>query len=356
MKPLSPRPAGEFLMLRLVAPQWSSSLQQQLRALDPGGVVLAPPLPRSPEAVCELLVGISRCLPSPPILVLDAQGDDDPLSGLLPVLPSPRALAQMGAQVVCRAGELIGAALKHLGFNAIFAPTLDLASKFTDDTLGMTAFSADPRVVAECAAAFVEGLSRHKIVACGKHFPGLASVPPAAHSELPTCIRSMAELWRSDLVPYRELLPRLPLVLLSSAAYKAYDFDDVRSAVLSTQIVDGLLRGKLGYRGMVVAPQLESQPVRGALDMSRAAVECLHSGCDMLLVEKEESWHIMRRGIEGAIASVESMRERLEQSLARIRATKKGWSPPQGQFPDKAWDRLARRFAEFSLVAWRDRE
>ena len=151
-------------------------------------------------------------------------------------------------------------------------------------------FSADPRVVAECGAYFVEGLSRHKILACAKHFPGLGGMPPAPRRGLAISGRSMAELWRSDLVPYRELLPRLPLVLMSAAAHKAYDSDHPRSAVLSTQVVEALLRAKLGYRGVVVASQLESQPVRGGLDVGRAAVQSLNAGCDMLLVEKDESW------------------------------------------------------------------
>ena len=90
---------------------------------------------------------------------------------------------------------------------------------------------------------------------------------------------------------------------MSTAAYKAYDFNYPRSAVLSTQVVEGLLRAKLGYRGVVIAPQLESRAVRGVLDMGRAAVQSLNAGCDMLLVEKEESWQAMRRGIEEALAS-----------------------------------------------------
>ena len=120
------------------------------------------------------------------------------------------------------------------------------------------------------------------------------------------------------------------------------------SAALSSGVVGGLLRAKLGYRGVVVAPQLESQPVRGALDMSRAAVQSLGAGCDMLVVEKEESWQAMRRRIEEDAATGKLSRERMEQSLARIRAAKKGWSPPKGAFPKKAWERLARRFEEFS--------
>jgi beta-N-acetylhexosaminidase len=348
MKPPSPSPAGELLMLRLVAPCGSSSLEQQLRSLEPGGILLAGPLPRSPETLYELLGGISRSLPAPPILALEAEGGAGPLGALLPPLPSPRVLAQKGAGFCRQAGELIGEALKLLGFNTYFALTLDLASGFAEEALGARTFSADPRVVAECGAFFVEGLSRHKILACAKHFPGLASVPPAPSGELPISGRSMAELWRSDLVPYRELLPRLPLVLMSAAAYKAYDFDYPRSAVLSAQVVEGLLRAKLGYRGVVVAPQLESQPVRGALDMSRAAVQSLYSGCDMLLVEKEESWWVMRRGIEEVFAFGKLARERLEQSVGRIRAAKKGWAPPKGPFSKTAWEGLARRFEEFN--------
>jgi beta-N-acetylhexosaminidase len=117
--------------------------------------------------------------------------------------------------------------------------------------------------------------------------------------------------------------------------------------VLSAQIVEGLLRAKLGYRGVVVAPQLESQPVRGVLDVGRAAAQSLGAGCDMLVVEEDESWQAMRRGIEEALAAGKLPHERLEQSAGRIRVAKKGWAPPKDQFSKSAWERLARRFEEF---------
>jgi beta-glucosidase-like glycosyl hydrolase len=375
-------------MLRLVAPRWSSPLDHQLRMLVPGGILLAGPLPPSPETMRELLGGISRCLPAPPILALEVEDSADALSGLLPPLPSPRALAQKGVRAVRQAGELLGEALKLLGFNTYFAISLNLASDFTEQSTpagtgdvpisdvapgfsparaalptvsgqapgGATfksgqqpcTFSADPRVVAECGAAFAEGLSRHKILACAMHFPGLGGVPPATNGELSVCGRSMAELWRRDLIPYRELLPRLPLVMMSTAAYKAYDFDYLQSAVLSAQVVEGLLRAKLGYRGVVIAPQLESSTVRGPLDMGRAAVQSLDAGCDMLLVAEEASWQAMRQGIEDALDSGVISRPQLEQSVARIRAAKKGCKPPKGPFPKKSWDRLVRRVEEFN--------
>ncbi|MFZ0961459.1 MAG: glycoside hydrolase family 3 N-terminal domain-containing protein [Terriglobia bacterium] len=396
MKPPSPSAVGEFLMLRVAAPRGSSSLEQRLRTFAPGGILLTGPLPPAPETLYELLGGMVRSMSAAPILALEAGGGENPLSVLLPPLPSLRALAEMGARRVLQAGELVGEALTLLGFNTYFAVSLDLSSEFTGESLGgstgavstsgvapgfspahasgvapgfsparaalkdgatfrsgqhTSTFSADPRVVAECGAAFAEGLARHKILAVAGQFPGLGGVPPARDGDLFVCGRSMAELWRRDLVPYRELLPRLPLVMMSTAAYKAYDFDYPRSAVLSEDVVEGLLRAKLGYRGVVVAPQLETQAVRGGLDMGDAAVQSLSAGCDMLLVEHDDSWQAVRDGIEEALASGVISRPRLEQSVARIHAAKKGCAPPKGPFPKKAWKRLARRWEEFNSGA-----
>ena len=387
MKPPSAMMTSEFLILRLVAPRWSSALERQLQALAPGGVLLAGPLPGSPETLHELLGNISRCLPAPPILALEAEvGGADPLSALLPPLPSPQTLAQKGARFPRQAGELVGEALKLLGFHAYFALTLDLAPECTEESLSVapgfsparaalsvapgsspacaalkdgatfkserhpSTDSFDPRVVAECAALFIEGLSRHKILVCAKHFPGLGGVTPAPApaGELPVSGRPMAELWNRDLAPYRGLLEHLAFVLMSAASYKAYDYDFPRSAVLSERVVEGLLRGKLDYRGVVVAPYLESPAVRGALDMGRAAAQSLIAGCDMLLVEEDASWQAMRQGIDDALASGKFPSERLQESVGRIGAIRARCATPQGRFSRSAWERLARRFDEFS--------
>jgi beta-N-acetylhexosaminidase len=352
MKWKSPIKTSELLMLRLPAPRWSSSLERRLRALEPGGILLAGPLPGSPETLSELLGNISRCLPVPPILALESEGGGkDPLNALLPPLSPPRALAHKGAQFVRLAGELVGEALKLLGFDTHFALTLDLTSEDTLEELGGRIYIEDPQIVAEAGAAYVEGLTWHKILACAKHFPGLGGVlpVPTPSGELPVSGRSMADLWCRDLVPYRRLLEHLSFVLMSAASYKAYDFDYPRSAVLSTRVVEGLLRGRnLKYRGVVVAPQLESSVVRGALDEGQAAVQALIASCDMLLVEKDASWQAMCRGIEAGLASGMLPRERLEDSVWRIRTARLISAPKKNPFSKTAWERLVRRYEAFN--------
>jgi beta-N-acetylhexosaminidase len=343
---------SELLLLRLAGPQWSTSLERELRELSPGGVLLASPLPHSPDTLHDLLSRITKSLPTPPILAIEEEGGaQGPLSALLPPIPPPRSLGRRSPCYARQAGQLIGEALRLLGFSANFTPPLNVAPNLDAEESSVCAYSTDPRAVGERGYLFIEGLSRHKIMACGKHFPGVGGVLPRNPRELPVSKRSMAELWGGDLIPYRRVLSDLPFVMMSTTAYKAYDYEYPCSAVFSTRIVQGLLRTKLGYSGVVIAPRLECESVRGALEISLAAAQSIEAGCDMLLLHRRESWRAMRRGIACAIESGHLGSERLEQAAMHIGAVKKRLAWLQETFSKTDWDRLARRFEEFGSGA-----
>jgi len=340
---------GQLLLLKLNELRWDSSLERLLRRLRPGGVLIDAPLTEGAGTVGEFLFKVAGALPALPLLALREEGGTmDPLRAFLPPLPSPCAAADWGLAAVRRLGELVGAALQLLGFNTDLAPLLDLASPDTGDVSPTRAFRADPQQVAKCGEAFLEGLEHQEVRACGKHFPGHGSAQATSATELPLVSKSMAELWREDLVPYRALLPRLPLVLISTAAYKAYDFDLLQSAGLSSQVVEGLLRIKLGYHGVVIAHGLETEAVRGALALEEAAVQSLRAGCDMLLLEEAEAAEVAHEALSAARELGELPVPRIEQALKRIQFAKKGLKPPAGKLPRKSLDRLAGEFADFS--------
>jgi len=158
----------------------------------------------------------------------------------------------------------------------------------------------------------------------------------------------MAELWREDLVPYRALLPRLPLVLISTAAYKAYDFDLLQSAGLSPEVVEGLLRVKLGYHGVAIACGLETEAVRGTLALEEAAVQALRAECDMLLLEEPAAAERVQAALSAARECGRLPSPRIEQALERIRLAKKGLKPPRGSLPRRSLDRLVGEFTKFT--------
>ncbi len=346
---------GQILFLKLNQLRWDSSLEHTLRRLVPGGVLIDAPLHGGAENVREFLSNVAALIPTVPFLALREEGGlMNPLEAFLPRLPSPRAAAGKGLACVERLGELVGAALQLLGFNTDFAPLLDLASPGLNPGSGTPwraptetrTFSADPQQVAECGGAFLEGLGGHEVRACGKHFPGLGGARTAGATELPLVSKSMAELWREDLVPYRALLPRLPLVLVSAAAYKAYDFDLPQSAGLSSKIVEGLLRVKLGYDGVAIACGLESEAVRGTLE--EAAVEAVGAGCDMILLDEAEAAGRVQAALSAALEAGKLPGPRVEQALKRIQHVKRGLRPALGKLSRRSLDKLIKQFTVFS--------
>ena len=340
---------GQLLILKVNGLRWDSSLEYIFRRLRPGGVVIDGSLTGGAEGVCEFLFELARAAPAVPFLAIEEEGGAmDPLRAFLPPLPSPRAAAGKGLAAVTRLGELVGAALQLLGFNTDLAPGLDLASRSSGKTSETRAFSPDPPQVAECGAAFLRGLERHNLLACGRHFPGLGTAQYSSPTEPPVVSKSMAELWREDLVPYRALLPRLPLVLVSPAAYKAYDFNLLQSAGLSPRVVEGLLRVKLGYNGVAIACGLESEAVRGTLQLGEAAVHALRAGCDALLLEKAEAAEVVHEALREAFESGRLANPRVEQALKRIQLAKKGLKPPSGRLSRGSLDRVVREFTDFA--------
>jgi len=359
---------GQLLILKLNERRWGSSLELFLHRLPPGGILLGAPLTGGAESLHEFLLKLARAAPAVPFLaIVEEGGGMDPLSAFLPPLPSPRADAEKGLAAVTRLGELVGAALQLLGFNTDLAPVLDLAASErrgcepvenpcrgtpwrapTGETAATLAFSPDPAQVAKCGAAFLRGLERHNLLACGRHFPGLGTAQYSSPTEPPLVSKSMAELWREDLVPFQTLLLRLPLVLVSTAAYKAYDFDLVRSAGLSPKVVEGLLRVKLGYNGVAIACGLETEAVRGTLDLEEAAVHALRAGCDMLLLEKAEAAERVHGALSAARESGKLPSGRVEQALERIQLAKKGLKPPGGRLSRRSIERVIKEFKDFS--------
>lgn len=339
---------GEFLVLRLDATRWSASVEQTTCRVAPAGVFL--PAIGSAEATAELLATIAQRLDHVPLLWLSAEGGPgDALNACFPALPSPSAAAKAGVAAVERLADLIGSAFRLLGVNVNCAPRLDISAEAADDDQISVSFGSDPHQVAGAGKAFVHGLRRHGILACGKHFPGLGA-PHADHStQLPVVGKSMRELWHADLVPYREMLPELAAVLMSPAAYKAYDFDILCPAWRSANVVQGLLRTKLGFDGLAVADlsclgRLAANEEYA--DSSDSAVRSVASGCDLVIVGYHQAEDVLA-GMARALETGRLAPGRLEESYERLRAARRSLKSPPGKLRKADVDRLARQFEKF---------
>ncbi len=341
---------GQLLMVGLSEERWTSTLERHLLSIKPGGILFSPRQLRKPDSTAELLKNAARTLPAACFLALEEEGGPvNPLKAFFPPLPSPRAVARRGISATERLGELIGAGLALLGFNTDLAPLLDLETPPSEKRLGGRLFGSDPHQVAQSGKSIVKGLERHGIISCAKYFPGLGAADTGSGPGPPLVGKSMTELWREDLVPYRELLQQLPLVTVGHGAYKAYDFDVPQPAALSENVVEGLLRIKVCFSRVAVADDLDTPEISHSVELGEAAVRSVNAGCDLLLTGfREKSAEECLAGLRKGIESGKILPHRVEQALARLRRAKNGISSPDGKISAAAFSKVARKFEEFS--------
>ncbi len=336
---------GQLLIIRLESPVPPSECEDLVRRYLPGGVLMTHRGLSSPESTRETLARIARASSTAPFLALEEEGGAiDPLAKFFPPLPAPRVVARHGLAAVKRLGALIGEALATLGFNTVFAPRLDLSCPLGKPSLDTQAFDQDARLVAQCGEAFLDGLNAFRIIACAKHFPGAGSVEDSPAKSFAVVGKPMATLWREDLLPFRQLLPSLKLVEVASAAYKAYDFDVKLPAALSSNILEGLLRVKLGFKGVAVGNLFCS--LQSPMEQ---LVSSIKAGCDVQVVPGDE------RAVRQAVETLTSAWEdgtlpapRVEEALRRIQTAKKSLGRPKGKISRSALERVSREFEQFA--------
>jgi beta-N-acetylhexosaminidase len=272
------------------------SLLRHIRAGEAAGVIF---FGENISSVAQL-AGVARQLnaaaahrPSagPLLLMTDQEG------GRVRRLPgAPEASAKqvgLAADPVAAArasGAGAGANLRHAGLNVNLAPVLDVyrtPGNFIDAP--ERSYSGNPAKVARLASAFVAEQRKTGVASTVKHFPGLGAAPAGANTDLQPVVldQSLSTLHNVDEAPYPAAIGAgAQLVMLSWAVYPALDRD--RPAGLSPAVVQGELRGRLGYRGVTVTDALEAGSLARYGSAGRRATLAASAGVDLLLASARD--------------------------------------------------------------------
>ena len=186
--------------------------------------------------------------------------------------------ANDGRKAVFLNHQLIGAELAALGIDVDCAPLIDVQQPGAHDVIGDRAFSGDPEQVAALGRVAADGLMSAGITPVIKHIPGHGRSMVDSHHDLPRVTTSHAELARTDFVPFKRLND-LPWGMTAHIVYEALDPD--LPATLSAKVISEIIRGEIGFDGLLLSDDLSMKALRGTL--TELAQRSVAAGCDIAL-------------------------------------------------------------------------
>ncbi len=344
---------GQLLVIGFDGTEMSAQIASLLARIQPAGVILFARNIVNGQQTHKLLKDCQASVDNPLFTCVDLEGGRvDRFRNVTGPTPSAADVFASGTPKLFRQhGARIGRTCRALGFNVDFAPVLDLAFEASRSVMSSRAFSTEPKAVVRYAREFLAGLGSAGVIGVGKHFPGLGEGNLDSHHDLPVIEKSLKKLWEEDLVPYRVMKRELPIVLVNHATYPSVTRDNL-PASLSKKWITDILRGRIGYSGLIASDDLEMGGVLKTAPIDRAAVEFVRAGGDLCLICHEED--NVRRAFETIVREAErdpKFRRRVLESAKRISSFKRKSArllrptPPPKQ---EKIERLSRQLWEFS--------
>ena len=334
---------GQLLLVGLPGPELDAATAASLRRVRPGGYVLFTRNLVSPAQLRKLLDHLREIsAPVTPLLTIDQEGGR--VSRLKVLGAEPPSASQLRERddpaLVTRHGDLTGRLLRCFGFNHDLCPVLDFClggDESVDNSLRGRCYGVDVPQTLRLAGAFDSALRAAGVASCGKHFPGYTRAPADAHHEMPTIPHDRAELDALELAPYRALGPELDSVMVGHAHFPALDAQ--WPASLSRKIITGLLRGELGYRGLVMSDDLDMGAVVNGWGFAEPVRRALAAGNDLAMV-CHRTQQDFGGALDEAVRAVESApRADLDRALKNVAAFQARLAPP-GVFSEAAFAAL----------------
>lgn len=224
----------------------------------------------------------------------------------------------------------VGRELASIGINLDLAPVLDVSESPLMTFLEDRIISSDADTVSEIGCAMISGLHDGGCLAAAKHFPGHGGTNGDSHEVTPVVDKSTSELYAYDLVPFRSAVEAgVDFVLVAHISYPALDSNNIAS--MSNPIISGILRGEMGFDGVVISDDFRMRGLTARYSVGEAAVKFILAGGDMILCgphyELQES---IMQALYEAVGNGTISEDRLNASIYRILMAKYNagiWSP-----------------------------
>ncbi|MEU9579286.1 glycoside hydrolase family 3 protein [Streptomyces chilikensis] len=276
-----------------------------------------------PAQVADLTNGVQRAslalpTPVPSLISIDQEhGANVRIGSGATQLPGAMALgAGRSVSDARTAGRISGSELAALGIHQNFAPVADVNVNPANPIINVRSFGADAHEVGRMVAAQVTGYQQAGVVACAKHFPGHGDTGEDSHTGLPVITHTREEWERVDAPPFKAAIAAgVDSIMTAHLQVPALDPSN-DPATLSPAILQGVLRGELGFDGVIVTDALNMRGVRTKYGDDRVPVLALKAGADQLLFPPDID--VAYNGVLAAVLGGEITEDRLDESVLRI--------------------------------------
>ncbi len=257
--------------------------------------------------------------------------------------PPMMALGATGdADLAYAVGRQTAAEARALGVHVNFAPVADVNNNPANPIINVRSFGEDPAAVADLAVAALRGMQDGGLVATAKHFPGHGDTGTDSHYALPLLDFPRARLDSTELLPFRAAIAAgVQSVMTGHLAVPTLEPNAALPATLSRRVVTDLLRGELGFEGLVVTDGLDMGGITNTFGIGEAAVRAVEAGVDLLLLTRDE--YVARDALRAALRDGRLTEARIDASVLRLLRAKQ-WLANQADPPGRSVDAaLARR-------------
>jgi beta-N-acetylhexosaminidase len=318
---------GELLIVGLPGTDLDPGAAATLKRLSPSGVILFAANLSDADQAARLARAAQETIGTPELPALICSDEEggmvSQISGFWEVPLSARAVASSGGPPLVKdLAQRTARRLLALGINLNFAPVLDIDSNPKNPVIGIRSFGTTASQVTASGRAAIEGMLAAGIIPVVKHFPGHGDTSLDSHVALPVVGADEARMNLRELRPFEAAINLgVPVVMTAHVLVPAFEPDPARPATISPLVVNGLLRGRLRFQGVVITDALEMAGVTSIASHGEIAVRAIEAGCDLLLYSKlspgpEEALVVLR----DALRSGRLSEERIGASLDRIRA------------------------------------
>lgn len=284
-----------------------------------GGLIYSSRNIRDEAQLKEMLQNTRSFSKSVPFLVVEEEGGERSPVAESGLVENAGKMSDIGAgmdpEAARTAGSTIGGYLSGYGFNVNLAPVADLLVE-GNSVVGERAFGADGGTISAFVSAFVEGSQGSGVSACLKYFPGMGDAQADATAGMITSEKTLEELTGTNFPAYQAgIMSGADFVMVSHLSLPNITGDNT-PASLSGKMIAEVLRGQLGFQGIVITDAMNVAAITEYYTPDEAAVKALQAGADMILMP--EDYGQAYQGVLDAVSSGAITQEQVDESLRRI--------------------------------------